>query len=145
MNKDRLQHLRTLCSNATPGPWSVQVEVTPEDYDGIWDKGVALVPETLTEDTSDGDCCNIPTATFIAEARTALPEALDYIAVLTETNRLFKIYIEALSKTVEELGAENKKLAPLLEKSIMLAQRVHELEAQVAALEAKRLELEGKE
>lgn len=86
MSPERIAHLRALIAAATPGPWR-------HDSDGdVW-------TESWTSG-ENGDENSVGTeavfrgheshdAALIAEARTALPEALDYIEVIeTATRRL---------------------------------------------------------
>lgn len=92
MTKTRIQRLRTLCANATRAPWTTwnstaNVGVRSEEdncriYYEKLEKG--CLPETHDRQRAD--------ATFIAEARTALPEALDRIEELErEVERLQEI------------------------------------------------------
>jgi hypothetical protein len=112
MNKSRLTHLRTLCENATPGPW--------ECRDSGWEHYLRVADTKDRTIVCPGDEMNAgflrkEDMQFCIEARTALPEALAYI---------------------EDLELERKYLAPLLERSIRLEMQVDELNARVRELES---------
>lgn len=120
MNKDRLAHLRSLCENATPGPWVVkEAGYVPGEYIGTTD----VMYDQVTVPQSDKP----ENLAFIAEARTALPEALAAIEELQGEVMGYKLYMEQDKARIQELEA-----------------RVLALTASVEALEAKRQELEGK-
>jgi hypothetical protein len=114
VKRERIQHLRALCEKATPGPWTVG-----DEHDG-YASGVAcdghyLIPDMFIE---------FKDAQFVAEARQALPEALDYI---TELEAMKESYLERIANQRDfliELNNKNKAL-----------------QAQIAVLEAKLLEL----
>jgi alkylation response protein AidB-like acyl-CoA dehydrogenase len=134
MTKDRLAYLRTLCSNATPGPWKAE-------FHKLFGNGPVVCDGVETPDgyrvvtTDSGHYClekGGANELFIAEARTALPEALDYITELEKRDARNQ---EIMEHYYETAFADAKKVYKA---------RITELEAQVAALEAKRLELEGK-
>jgi hypothetical protein len=118
MDAKRLKELRTLCENATPGPWVVEADSRVR-------RGTRNNP-LVSHSVLGVVAIDKPDATFIAEARTALPEALEEITIQVEVIRQLKMFHEILAKTIDQQTA-----------------RITELEAQVAALEAKRLELEG--
>ena len=81
MNTDELVRLRTLCEQATPGPWVV---LPREDSDGC--DGICASTGTIVE-TDSG--CYPPKkvdAAFITAVRTALPILLDDIERLCDEN-----------------------------------------------------------
>lgn len=75
MTPDRRAVLRAACEAATPGPWHVsetelEAAVVYVDDDKVPDAATVLF---------EGDWGTLADAGFIALARTALPDALDYI------------------------------------------------------------------
>jgi hypothetical protein len=87
VKSERIAELRALAEKATPGPWQrngVRKRVLDEDsivvatVDG---KGWAFIPIGKDEPGAIAD------AAFIAAARTALPEALDELALMATVFR----------------------------------------------------------
>lgn len=78
MTPERLKALRELCDRATPGPWRIgAMESFQAAVDGADDEEVTGFIEP-----SD--------AGFIATARTAIPELLDYVARLEQARALLR-------------------------------------------------------
>lgn len=141
MKPERIQHLRTLCENATPGPWKEWMGDMMQLTDA--GKGYPLnhYPDSATIWGRDGDDVIFPSeanATFIAEARTALPEALDYIEELEraveyhvntgrEVTQLLVDETNQLKARITELESAAQEAAQLLGKEVA---RTQELEAQ---------------
>lgn len=96
MTKEERERLRELAMNATPGPWTCRIDLTPEDYGGEYPSGVAEVPEMLAAETGDGDRPNIANAEFVAAANPAVVlELLDEVERLREITTLFAETAEA--------------------------------------------------
>lgn len=97
MNKDRIQHLRTLCNSATPGPWKLEIASVHHSFNAgpafevQYENGQQWRRVCTNHDRQQTNCvasCYLTigkleyekhNAAFIAEARCALPECLDRI------------------------------------------------------------------
>jgi hypothetical protein len=132
---DRLKALEALCEKATAGPW--RQSRTAEDGCAWWIEGPAYAPAgTVVLPESDGDfaiCATaddhvvtepqLANAAFIAEARTALPEALAEIARLTERWKALKVNIGPAKSCVLRGDEYEQALADVLSEMTRLESR----------------------
>lgn len=99
MTDEEIRRLRTLCEAATPGPWQVA------EYDGDdWtcDYKIESGSGTVLAGPSIRHAGKVQSnATFIAEARTALPAALDEIERLREILGNVEFYLR--NSTIEKI------------------------------------------
>ncbi|NMP24754.1 hypothetical protein [Sulfobacillus harzensis] len=86
MTEERLAHLEVLCQEATEGPWHARHRhVGNVSNDFAWDESAGLGWEIEELDRPmRGQFVRGADAHFIAEARTALPEALAEVRRLRE-------------------------------------------------------------
>jgi len=80
LTPEERERLMKLCEAATKGPWTVDGICEQEGIEDV----IAMVPEILIIDTSDGDFPCKRDCDFIAAARTALPLALADLAALEQ-------------------------------------------------------------
>lgn len=102
LTAEELAGLDEKYAKATPGEYSVHIEITTEDYDGEYPLGVAFVPEPLTVESCGGDSMNIHDAECQAALHNAYPR-------LRATIRAQAAEIERLRMQVFELGGPSDK------------------------------------
>jgi hypothetical protein len=87
MDKERLEELKKLCEDATPGPWEVDTnEPFTNDMVGVFSPTAkmyaVLFRDQETED--DAEIVSPSDAALIAASRTALPELIAEVEFLTK-------------------------------------------------------------
>lgn len=124
MTKQRIQELKKLCEQATPGPW---------EFDGAYPGEFNLVtsPGNVVIDCDEYYAfCKPDDRAFIATARTALPEALD------EIERL-QTEIKALEIVKSEMHNFRNKWLSLQEENAKLINLVEELKVDLEVEEER--------
>lgn len=93
MTKERIAELRALCERATPGPYRIErVDHEPDEITYEVSAGKEFFHVVFREsECADVGVCAKEQAELYAEARTALPEALDAIEALQKENELLDL------------------------------------------------------
>lgn len=100
MDAERIAELKRLCDEATPPPWhQTQVEDCDDDL---------ITVGEMQWDTEIGRFYNSEDAALASAARTALPEALAYIAERNEMIDALQREIVALREDVEKAVAAER-------------------------------------
>jgi hypothetical protein len=104
MDKERLEELKKLCEDATPGPWEVDTnEPFTNDMVGVLSPTAkmyaVLFRDQETED--DAEIVSPSDAALIAASRTALPELIAEVEFLTKVAEQLLEYF-----TVTEITAD---------------------------------------
>jgi hypothetical protein len=98
MNKEQLQHLKDLCSAATPGPW----EQRPVKCLGTWDVGSSAIYHWPYSGERAIRCEERDDAAFIAAARSALPELIAEVERLeAELSKVRADYLSLLGQVIQ--------------------------------------------
>jgi hypothetical protein len=87
MDKERLEELKKLCEDATPGPWEVHDSCSWRRIGTPGRDGNILCPENHPVDHHPDLRCDEDDLAFIAASRTALPELIAEVEFLTRVAR----------------------------------------------------------